>query len=245
MLLAVASWWGATGLIFFLVRRPSRTFAVTLAVASVLGVAGLALLYWASRSATIVHSGLSFLAAMLIWGWLEIAFLLGAITGPRRTACAPDRHGFARFMQAIDAILYHELAIFAVGMLVIAVSWGAPNQTGLWTYLMLWGMRVSAKLNLFLGVPNTGELLLPAHLRYLGSFFRLRRLNPVFPVSVLLSTGLTVLLCVSAWNAPRWSFGGGQNTLLATLATLALLEHWLLVLPLRVDALWPMATDGG
>ncbi len=37
---------------------------------------------------------------------------------------------------------------------------------------MLWAMRQSAKLNLFLGVRNLSDELLPPHLRYLADVLR-------------------------------------------------------------------------
>ena len=62
-------------------------------------------------------------------------------------------------------ILYHELAIVATALAVVAVTWGGANQVGTWTFLLLWAMRLSAKLNVFLGVPNLTEQFLPEHLR--------------------------------------------------------------------------------
>jgi putative photosynthetic complex assembly protein 2 len=44
-----------------------------------------------------------------------------------------------------------------------------PNQVGTGTFAVLWVMRISAKLNLFLGVRNLSEELLPPHLAYLGA----------------------------------------------------------------------------
>ena len=49
-------------------------------------------------------------------------------------------------------------------------------------------MHQSAKLNMFFGVPNLGEEMLPEHLRYLASFMTRRPMNMFFPVSVTVST---------------------------------------------------------
>jgi putative photosynthetic complex assembly protein 2 len=237
-LYVIAAWWGATGLILFLVRRAGLTFARTLATGSALAVLAMVLLRWSSHSATIGAACMAFGATLVIWGWLELSFLLGAVTGPRRTACAAGCRGAGHLRHAIEAILYHELATIGAAAAVIAITWHAPNPTGLWTFLLLWGMRISAKLNLFLGVPNTGEIMLPPHLKYLAAFFRRRRLNLLFPISV----GITTLLCVqligAARSAPGWDFDAGELALLATLAVLAWLEHWMLILPMRADAPW-------
>ncbi len=91
------------------------------------------------------------------------------------------------------AILWHELAILAVGVALIAVTWGEPNQVGTLTFVVLWVMRTSAKLNLFLGVRNLSEEFLPPHLAYLQSFFRRRAMNPLLPVSVLGASAVLVM----------------------------------------------------
>jgi putative photosynthetic complex assembly protein 2 len=234
----VGGWWGATGLILYLVRRPSETFRRTLAIGSVLAVLALVLLRQSSLSATISGACVAFAATLVIWGWLEMSFLFGVVTGPRRSACAAGCSGLTRLRHAIEAILYHELATIGAAGLVVALTWHAANPTGLWTFMLLWAMRISAKLNLFLGVPNTGEIMLPPHLKYLGAFFRRRKLNFLFPISMILTTLLCVLLIGAAVGAPGWGFEAGEMTLLATLASLAWLEHWMLILPMRADAPW-------
>jgi putative photosynthetic complex assembly protein 2 len=238
VLYVIAAWWGATGLILYLVRRPRRTFASTLSIASAALLLALVLIRLSSHNATVAGAALGFGATLVVWGWLEISFLVGAVTGPRTTPCPAGCRGSAHFGHAVGAILYHELATIAAAALVALLSWRMPNQTALWTMLLLWGMRISAKLNLFLGVPNTGEIMLPAHLQYLGTFFRRRRFNVLLPISITLSTVLCLLLIAAAVVAPIGSFEGFEATLLATLATLALLEHWLLVLPMRADTPW-------
>jgi hypothetical protein len=45
-------------------------------------------------------------------------------------------------------------------------------------------------------------------------------------------------LISAAISAPGWEFEAGKMTLLATLASLAWLEHWMLILPMRADAPW-------
>jgi putative photosynthetic complex assembly protein 2 len=238
VLYVIGAWWGATGLILYLVRRPNQTFARSLGLGSVLAVLACVLLRWSSHSSTIGAACLAFGATLVIWGWLEMSFLFGAVTGPRRSACEAGCHGIGHLRHAIEAILYHELATIGAAGLVIGLTWQAPNTTGLWTFMLLWAMRISAKLNLFLGVPNTGEIMLPPHLKYLGAFFRRRRLNPLFPISMSIVTLLCGLLIGAVWGAPVWDFTACELALLATLATLAWLEHWMLILPMRADAPW-------
>jgi hypothetical protein len=63
-------------------------------------------------------------------------------------------------------------------------------------------------------------------------------MNLLFPVSVTAATVATVLLVWQASAAQASGFTGAGYTLLATLMGLAVLEHWLLVLPLRAERLW-------
>lgn len=99
-------------------------------------------------------------------------------------------------------------------------------------------MRLSSKLNLFLGVRNLFESFLPDHLRYLRSYFRRRAMNALFPVSVAGGGIVAVLLWQRALADESSAFIGVQATFLAALMTLAILEHLFLVLPLPSAALW-------
>jgi putative photosynthetic complex assembly protein 2 len=244
VLYVIGAWWGATGLILYLGRRQRRTFALTLSIASALVVPGALLLRWSTHETSILGTCLGFAASLILWGWLELSFLLGAVTGPRRSACASGCRGLRHFRHAVQAILYHELATLAAAVLIIAISWRATNAIGLWTFMMLWGMRISAKLNLFFGVRNTGEVMLPPHLKYLVAFFGCRRLNLLFPVSVTLAMSLAVVLIAVAYSAPSWDFVTCEVALLAALAALASLEHWMLVIPMRADAPWRVLRSG-
>lgn len=237
-LLVVGIWWSATGIILLLARRPRRTYAVTLSAATAVLAGATVLLRWSSEQLTIMGSCLAFGATILIWAWLEMSFLFGALTGPRQTACEAHCRGGRHLRHAIEAILYHKFATIGAGLLVVALTWHAPNQTGLWTFAILFGMRVSAKLNLFLGVPNTGETMLPAHLKYLGAFFRRSACNVLYPFSVAGALLLSVLLIGAACNLPDWSYQSAELTMLATLAVMGMFEHWMLMLPMRADAPW-------
>ena len=69
------------------------------------------------------------------------------------------------------------------------------------------------------------------------SYFRKAKLNWLFPVSVTLLT-FAVAFCVERVSGAQ-SFGEQVGfTLLATLSSLALLEHWLMVVPLPDAKLW-------
>lgn len=241
VLVALLAWWLATGAILFLDGLPRSTYRHSLAAASILALVALAGLFITRDDATVAGAYAAFAGGLMIWAWQEMAFLMGFVTGPRKHACAPGCRGWRHFLHGVHALLHHELALLAGGALVIALTWGGANPVGLWTYVALWVMRQSAKLNLFLGVRNLGESLLPEHLHYLKGYFRRRAMNPLLPVSVLLSGGLAVLLTVTALAPEATPFQVTAQLLLAALLALAAIEHLFLVLPVPLDALWQWA----
>jgi hypothetical protein len=102
-------------------------------------------------------------------------------------------------------------------------------------------MRTSAKLNLFLGVRNLSEEFLPAHLAYLQSYFRRRPINLLFPVSVTVPTLILIGMVMAALE-PGTAEAARVGLLLVTaMLGLAIIEHWMLVLPLPTSALWRWA----
>jgi putative photosynthetic complex assembly protein 2 len=231
-------WWFSTGLILYLDGLPRWTYGWSFGGASLLLAAALFGLYQTSTDASVSGAYVAFTCAVLAWGWVEVSFLMGYVTGPRCTPCPPDATGWRRFVAAVEVIAHHELAIVALAATVLAATWGSANQIGTWTFLILWSMRQSAKLNLFLGVRNLNEQFLPAHLSYMQSYFRRRRMNLLFPVSVTLATALAVLIWERALAPEVSAFGTAGLALVGTLLTLAILEHWFLVLPLPSEVLW-------
>ena len=235
---ALLVWWAATAIVMFLDGLPRRTFRWSLVGASALQTVAFYGL-WKSRGDTSVAGAyLAFTCAVLTWGWQEIFFLTGAITGPRREACGEHCSGWSHFRHGVQAILHHELSLLAAALVLVVITWRAPNQVGLWTYLVLWGMRQSAKLNLFLGVRNVGVEFLPKHLAYLQSFFRRRAMNALFPVSIAAGTALVVMLGRMTLHPEADAFATSGYALLTSIALLGVLEHWLLMLPMPVETLW-------
>lgn len=236
-LFAVFVWWAGTALVFMLDQLPRRTHRRTMIWATVLLVLSLLCTFSLADRLTTASAYAGFVCGVLVWAWQEIAFLTGTVTGPNREPLAEGARGWPRFRDAVRAILHHELAILAFGLLLLALLWEAPNQMALWTYALLWAMRQSAKLNIFLGARNLGESMLPAHLAHLATYFRRRPMNWLFPFSVTGGTIAAVLLALAAAGASD-PYQLTAATLLATLMALAVLEHWFLMLPLPLDGLW-------
>ena len=175
-------------------------------------------------------------------------FLQGMVTGPRKAACPGDASHPRRFLLAVRTLLYHELALVATLALVAVITWGQANQVGLWTFLVLFCMRLSAKLNIFLGVPHLTEEFLPNNLSFLKSYFGRKPMNGLFPLSVTLSTLIGAYVFHLAFVPDAGPLSVTGNMLIGTLIVLGTLEHWLLVLPLPDSVLWRWALreeDGG
>lgn len=231
------AWWFSTGAILFLDGLPRRTFRWSFGVATLVALAALWGLFATADETSVAGAYIAVFCALMLWGWNEMAFLFGYVTGANRAPCPPEARGFARFAAATQAILHHELALLASLALVAAVTWGGGNSFGLATFAVLFAMRLSTKLNIFLGVPNTTVEFLPAHLGYLKSYFRQRPMNLLFPLSATAATLLGAFLVHKVALAPD-PFSVTGFALLATLAVLGLIEHWFLVVPLPVADLW-------
>jgi len=240
---AVFLWWFTTGAIIWLDRRPERTWPRSMLGATVLGLIALAGLLATRDDATVAGAVLAFSCAVLVWGWIEVSFLLGYVTGPRSRPHPENAGEWARFHGAIGTLLWHELFTLAMAGAVLLITQGAANATGLWTFLALWAMRLSAKLNLFLGVSNRGEELLPERMRYLASYFGRRSMNLLFPVVVTAATALAALLWLHAAAPGAGAFDRVALALVAAMLTLAVVEHWFMVLPLTGSALWQWAME--
>ena len=125
--------------------------------------------------------------------------------------------------------------------MIVAITWNAANQVGLWTFAVLWTMRTSAKLNLFFGVRNLSEEFLPAHLTYLASYFKHRPMNALLPVVIVLSTAVLVSIGFRAVHIETPVADKVGLILVGSMLAMAILEHFLLVLPLSSTALWRWA----
>jgi putative photosynthetic complex assembly protein 2 len=231
-------WWFSTGVILYLDGLPKRTFPWSMLFASILLALGLWGLAVSRNEVTPSGAYCAFTCALLVWAWQEVGFLLGFITGPRRVPCPEGCVGRQRLTYALQAILHHELALIFLALAVFAVTAGSANSTGLWTFAVLLTMRQSAKINLFLGVRNLGEQLLPDHLRYIESYFTRKAMNPLFPVSIAASSVAAVFVWRLAFDVNANEFEVTTHTLVASILTLAIVEHLFMVLPLPAELLW-------
>ena len=231
-------WWFSTGAILYLDGLPRRTFPWTMRGATVVLAAAFYGLIATRHDVSVAGTYIAFTCAVAVWGWQEVGFLLGYVTGPRRVPCPPDAIGWRRLGYALQTILHHEMATAVLAAVLVVCVGDGDNRVGVWTYIVLWSMRQSAKLNLFLGVRNLGEKLLPDHLRYFASYFARKPMNALFPFSLLASAIVATYVWRQAATAEPGSGAAAGSALVGTLLVLAILEHLFMVLPLPTDALW-------
>jgi putative photosynthetic complex assembly protein 2 len=237
-LYAAFVWWFSTGAVLLLVGLSSRFEAARgLAAATLIATA----LYGLVTSAADVSSGgayVAFTATILLWGAQEIAFLSGWLTGPRAEPCPSTARGWPRLKLALLAILYHELSLLACGAVIWFITSHAPNQVGLWTFIALWVLRQSAKINLFLGVPVTNDSLMPPQVQFLKTYFASKPVGGFFVVSVTLSIAVLAILIQRMVEVAVTPYEIVSLALVSTLFALGIVEHWFMLLPLPALTLW-------
>ncbi|SEL81983.1 putative photosynthetic complex assembly protein 2 [Roseovarius azorensis] len=240
-LTALFLWWFATGAILVAVRLAERRGAAARRNCVLLALPVLFLGLW-GYGATLSQTGTgaaygAFLAAIAIWGWIELSFLAGAVTGPNRHPCPAHVAGWERFIRAWGTIAYHEMLLAGVLIALWIHGHEAVNGVGLWTFTVLYFARITAKLNLYFGVPKINTEFLPHALRHLASHFRVAPFSWFFPVSVSALSFAVACWLERLWSAPTPEAAAGF-ALLTAITALALLEHWLMVLPLPDAKLW-------
>lgn len=241
LLFAAFIWWFSTGAILWLDRRPRDTFGWSFASATVIAIGALIALAFTSGVETTTSAYIAFSAAIAIWGWHEMSFLMGFITGPRRQPLPAGAKGWRRFSLATATIIHHELALALTALALVALTWGQPNQIGAITFLVLWALRLSAKFNLFLGAPYRAEEMLPPHLTHLKSYFRNRRMNVLFPLSIASGVALAWALGTLAFAPSASDFTQTGLSLILALTVLGVIEHVFLFVPPPNALLWGWA----
>ncbi len=235
---AVAVWWVTTAAALYRLRLPRETFAATFAAATLTAIASAWLITVSAGDASIAGAVAAFVGAIGIWSWHEVAYLLGYVSGPAPQACNPQAGTLERFGRGVLACLHHELAIIATAIVLWLALASAANPLAAWIFSVLWLMRWSTKLNIFLGVRNLHTEYWPAHLRYLVSYTRERSMNALFPLS------LAAAIAGLWWIERYWfavadsAYHSVAGTLLMTLLGLAVLEHVFLMLKVPDDWLW-------
>ena len=239
LLFATVLWFVATGFVLWLDKLPSHTWPVSITLASVASGFAMGGIIATAEETSAWAAYVAFACALVLWGWHELSFLMGFVTGPNRNPCPPDARGWQRFRLAAATLIHHEVAMFVCLLVMAAATWGKPNQTATLTFMLLFVMRLSAKFNIFAGVPHLSTEMMPDHMRYLASYFRIAPPRWFFILSV---SGIAVM---AAWLADlALSSRGGIATgyaLAFALVALAFLEHGFLVVPWQDTAIFRWA----
>ena len=240
ILFAVFVWWGTTGIIVYAVRAFDARHSTIMIAACLLAALGTAGLVVTANMVSAMGAYLGFASALLIWAFFEMAFLLGWLTGPRKIACPDNCSGFERFKHATNTVIHHELALVTSLCLMIYFLVGSGNLIGLVTFAVLWVMRLSTKLILFLGAPHSLSEMMPQQISYMQTYFRTDRTTFLFPIFIAGALALLTTVLVSSINHSS-EFATVSHTLIASFLVLAIIEHFFLIMPVRDSALWSWA----
>lgn len=91
LLLTIAVWWGATGIIAWLIGRSVDSYPTLLRGTLVLGVIALAAVLATRNLQSVAGAALAFLGAIGIWAGIEVSFLTGRVTGLPASGSDADR----------------------------------------------------------------------------------------------------------------------------------------------------------
>lgn len=231
-------WWISTTLILVITRKHGTFSNIsTMILLTIVLILGFMLLIYSSSAKNVFFAYLGFVSILMIWAWQETAFLVGWITGNRKSKCPEDAKGLRRAWLAFQTINYHELTLIILGASIWFLTKDAPNVIAFETFLVLWIMRLSAKINVFLGVRNFYEEFLPKKISYLTTYFKRKSYNPLFPFLISLASIIDMLFWYNAGVAVN-SFERTSLTLIAALLGLGIVELVLMMLPFQLDRIW-------
>lgn len=246
VLIAIGIWWLSTGLVLAMVHWSTRRRLgpwQLLPAVTLVGVLGFLLMLYGSGERTPIGSYAGFFGALLVWAWHETTFLTGMVTGRRKDECPPGLTGLERFKAAWKAVCDHEIALLVTGVFLWLMLRDSANLFGLATFGLLWGMRISAKVLIFLGARHAISGLMPPAILHLKSYFNTGRTTPLFPLLLAVAVGLFAVLVAGALRAHQ-DYSVVGHILLASFMALAIIEHLILVLPVSDTALWRWAVPG-
>ncbi len=234
-LYSLVFWWLSTGIIIYFNFQP-QFYGIVFWSALALALGSGAMLFRLKEVGTVQSAYLSFTAASLVWAFVEVSFYTGYIVGPAVRPIFSVGPSWMSFFKAVHRSAYHEGLVLGIVFVMSLVFWKAKNKFGFYTFLLFWLMHQSAKLNIFLGVMNTGKEFVPESVSDMTTYMTIAHINWLFPISITLCTILSYRLIQLAFSEKEtWKRVGYMLT--GMMAVLAWLEHWLLVLPLN-QSLW-------
>lgn len=237
LVVVVAFWWTATGVIFAL-ERSALTRLLGLLLATGLAAWGAHTLVRERDDASPRGVRRSFLGGAFLWTWVQVAFYGGWLVGPasRMVPVPAEAPSWSLAVRAVLAMFWYQLAMLAVLAGAGVASARHRNRIGWWSLLLFWITHQAACLNIFLGVENPGRGFFPERLAYLESYFGPARTSWWLPASVAMLLAFTLRAVVhglrDATPARRQAM-----LLLAVLGTLGVFELSVLAVPATLP-LW-------
>jgi putative photosynthetic complex assembly protein 2 len=90
VLYALFVWWFSTGAIIYLNNLPRRTHRWSMVCATALLLLLLHRLHVVSHDTSLSGAYAAFTYGLLVWGWQEMSFFMGFVTGPVREPCPAE-----------------------------------------------------------------------------------------------------------------------------------------------------------
>ena len=236
-LLSLVAWWLATGVVLTLVHLTGAYKFNAFGAISAITVGAVVLLIQNVHASTIWDVTLGFFLGLLIWAWLETSYLMGFVTGPNKKPFLAHESEMQRFLGGIGTSLYHEISIIAAVVALGYVSNDVRNPIAYHTVLVLWLMRWSTKLNLFLGSSHFNVDWLPSHLAHTASYVRIGKTSPLAVLSIACCAAATFFLLAAAHESVEL-YRKYSLLLITGLAALGTIEHLFLTLPFGEEKLW-------
>jgi len=233
-------WWVSTAIIIYFNFQPVVRFYFFLTSLSLALIWGF---LWVKHrnDDTIKGAYISFTGALFVWGFVEVSFYTGYIVGPYVRPIFAISPSWQAFHQAVHRSIYHEMMIMTLGIAALGIFWKAKNKFGLITFFILWFAHQSCKLNVFFGVSNIGQEFIPDAVSDMTPYMTVANMNWLFPFSITLNTLIAYKFLKNARNKGEMNWRRIGYILVGMMALLALVEHWLLVLPLN-ESLWDIIT---
>jgi len=236
ILLVILVWWIGTGIVLRLQQQlnpAKRTTSIGICMVASLSL-GTLLLTSSALSGVGIFS--AFVSAVILWGCVELSYYLGKIAGTHTMPCPPQTPLWSRFKLALGTSIWHELLVLGLGFILIVLLYNATNAVGLYTYMVLWLMRWSAKLNLFFGVPNFNTSWIPERLAYISTYIKTGTITPFFFITIVCASTVVYQLLAKSNNVSL------EYSLIfmmpAVLLILAILEHLFMLVPFQDLKMW-------
>jgi len=236
VVIVILVWWVGTGIVLRLQQLLNPAKRSTTVGISIVASMSFGALLFSGTLLSVAGIFTAFISAVALWGCIELSYYLGKIAGTHQVPCPPNTPFWNRFKLALGTSIWHELLVLGLGLVLVLLLHSALNTVGLYTYMVLWLMRWSAKLNLFFGVPNFNTSWIPERLAYISSYIKTGTITPFFFISMLFAS---TVVCQLLLGSSDVSVEHSLTFLIpAVLLILAIVEHLFMLVPFQELKMW-------